>query len=228
MQFKPISSGSSGNCYILEDEGSQIMIEAGIPWKRVQYAMGYKTRDIRFCLCSHFHKDHCGHIKSVMMAGIDCYMNISTAHALQAYDFHRAFVFDAHMPFVVDGWHVRPFECVHDVPTVGFLIARGDYRVLYLSDSRYSPYRFKGLTHILLEINYSPGTMDPNIDPTLKKRIIANHLSLETAKELLSANDLSAVREIWLLHLSNGNSNAEYFKSEIQKLTGIPVMIAGE
>jgi len=39
------------------------------------------------------------------------------------------------------------------------------------------------------------------------------------------ANDLSKVREIWLLHLSDNNSNAERFKQEIQELTGRMVFI---
>ena len=51
-------------------------------------------------------------------------------------------------------------------------------------------------------------------------------MSLETAKDFLRANDLTAVQEIWLCHLSDGNSDAERFKREIQALTGKPVYIA--
>lgn len=51
-------------------------------------------------------------------------------------------------------------------------------------------------------------------------------MSLETAKEFLRANDLSRVQEIWLLHLSDDNSDAERFKREIQGLTDKPVYVA--
>jgi len=63
------------------------------------------------------------------------------------------------------------------------------------------------------------------VPPALKKRILKSHFSLENVKEFLKANDLSRVQEIWLLHLSDGNSDAERFKREIQELTGKMVFI---
>ena len=55
MNFKPIASSSNGNAYVLEHEGEQILIEAGIPFKRVQEDLEWDTRRIRFCLISHSH-----------------------------------------------------------------------------------------------------------------------------------------------------------------------------
>ena len=60
-----------------------------------------------------------------------------------------------------------------------------------------------------------------------KKRIIQSHFNLENVKNFLVANDLSQVREIWLLHLSDQNSDAKQFKKEIMELTGKPVFVAG-
>ena len=226
MEFKVIGSSSAGNCYILSDGESQIMIECGIPWKRVQMALDYNTRGIKACLCSHEHGDHAGHVKSVMNAAITVYAPFDGPNH------HRYRKISENEPFIVGNpfrppWQIRAFPCVHDVPTVGFLIARGPWKCLYLSDSMYSPYRFgPGLTHIFLEVNYSKATLAPDLDPVVKKRLLRSHMSLETARELLRSNDLSAVREIWLLHLSAGNSNAELFQREIQAATGLPVFIA--
>ena len=52
-------------------------------------------------------------------------------------------------------------------------------------------------------------------------------MSLETCKKFLAAQDLSAVKAIHLLHLSDGNADAELFKREVQALTGKPVYVAG-
>ena len=53
-----------------------------------------------------------------------------------------------------------------------------------------------------------------------------SHMSLENCKELLRANDLSKVKEIHLLHLSDENSVEDQFKKEIAALTGLPVYVA--
>jgi phosphoribosyl 1,2-cyclic phosphodiesterase len=60
----------------------------------------------------------------------------------------------------------------------------------------------------------------------LKNRLMKSHFSLANVKEFLRANDLSRVQEIWLIHLSDGNSDAARFKREIQELTGKMVYVA--
>jgi phosphoribosyl 1,2-cyclic phosphodiesterase len=64
------------------------------------------------------------------------------------------------------------------------------------------------------------------VSKALKSRLLKSHFSLENVKQFLRANDLSRVREIWLLHLSDGNSDAERFKREVMELTGKPTYIA--
>jgi DNA-binding transcriptional MerR regulator len=59
----------------------------------------------------------------------------------------------------------------------------------------------------------------------MKKRLLRLHFSLENVKEFLRANDLSKVQEIWLLHLSDNNSDEERFKREIMELTGKVVYV---
>lgn len=60
----------------------------------------------------------------------------------------------------------------------------------------------------------------------MRQRVIENHMSLDRVKAMLSANDLSRVEEIWLLHLSDGNADAERFRKEIFWLTGRKVYVA--
>ena len=66
-----------------------------------------------------------------------------------------------------------------------------------------------------------------SVPVALKNRLLTSHFSLENVKEFLKANDLSRVQEIHLLHLSDGNSDAERFKREIMAVCGKPVYIAG-
>ena len=230
MEFKVIGSSSSGNCYILSDGGESIMIEAGIPFGKVQKAMNFQTRRIQFCLVSHSHGDHAGHIKGVMRAGIDVFAPFDERFV----GHHRLHCVPSDQPFgfSVGSWSIKSFPVKHDVACVGYLIGRvslvenGIERVLYLTDCLYSPFTFRNLTMILLGVNYSKDTISPGIDPAVRKHIIQGHMSLSTAKVLLSANDLTKVREIWILHCSASNSDAELFKSEVEKLTGIATYVA--
>ena len=43
--------------------------------------------------------------------------------------------------------------------------------------------------------------------------------------DMLSANDLTRLQQIFLLHLSNNNSDAEQMKTAIQRLTGAEVYV---
>lgn len=124
------------------------------------------------------------------------------------------------------------FPVKHDVPNMGFLLAsRNGEKIAYITDTPYCPYRFKGLTTIMLEVNYDLEILRQNVkngtvDRGLKNRIVRNHFSLEAAKGFLKANDLKQVREIHLIHLSSANSSAEKFKREVQGITGKPVYIS--
>jgi len=125
------------------------------------------------------------------------------------------------------------YECRDDAAEpLAFLLANQDgERLLYATDTYFIRYRFQGLTHILIEANYSLDILKRNVeagtvDKALKNRILKSHFSLENVKQFLKANDMSKVQEIWLLHLSDGNSDAERFKREVMELTGKPTYIA--
>jgi phosphoribosyl 1,2-cyclic phosphodiesterase len=60
----------------------------------------------------------------------------------------------------------------------------------------------------------------------MKKRVFQSHFEFENVKEFLKINNLKEVRNIVLLHLSDGNSNEELFKREIERITNKSVFIA--
>lgn len=55
---------------------------------------------------------------------------------------------------------------------------------------------------------------------------MGSHLSLETLVNFLKANDMSKLQSVYLLHLSDGNSDADYFKKTVEGIVGVPVYIA--
>ncbi len=228
-----LASGSKGNCYRITDGSTPLLLEAGIQFKEIQKQLNFRVSELAGCLISHEHKDHSKAVPDMMKAGVNCYMSQGTVEALDVTG-HRIHIIKAKQQFQLGTWTILPFETQHDAAEpLGFLMVnQGGDKLLYATDTYYIRYRFQGLTHIMVECNYSLDVLRANveaglIEPALKNRILKSHFSLENVKNFLQANDLSKVQEIWLLHLSDGNSDAERFKREIQELTGKPVYVAG-
>jgi len=226
--FKTYGSSSAGNCYTATDGKSTLMIEAGIKLKRLMEIGGPKVSDLDACLVTHFHGDHSKAAKDLAARSIDVYSTMETFIAIKAVG-HRYHAIVPMQQFKIGPWTILPFPTIHDTAgSVGYLIENGGDKLLFLTDSHYCPYRFKGLGIIAIEINWSNRTMKKDLHPVVKRRLYKNHMSLERAIKFFKANDLSRVRQIYLLHLSDGNSDEQMFKSEIQKVTGLPVCVAGK
>ena len=233
IEILPLASGSQGNCYHITDGRTPLLLECGIKYKDIQKRLKFRASEIAACLVSHEHKDHSKAVPDMMRAGVNCYMSQGTVEAL-GLSGHRLHIIKAKQQFRIGTWTILPFDTQHDAAEpLGFLLANQDGdKMLYATDTYYIRYRFSGLTHIAVECNYSLDILRLNIEtglvePALKNRILKSHFSLENVKEFLKANDLSKVQEIWLLHLSDNNSDAKYFKREIQKITGKMVFVAG-
>lgn len=232
ITISPLASSSRGNCYHITDGVTPLLLECGISFKDIRQGLDFKVSEIAGCLVTHQHKDHCKAVSDVMKAGIDVYMSAGTKDALGITG-HRVKAVKAREQFKVGTWTILPFETEHDaVEPLGFLLANqvGD-KLLFATDTYYVRYRFNGLSHIMVECNYAADILRANVEagsvPTaMKNRLLESHFSLANVKEFLKANDLSQVQEIWLIHLSDGNSDAARFKREIQELTGKPVYVA--
>jgi len=163
-----------------------------------------------------------------MRYGTDVYASKQTAKAL-GLSSHRLHIVEPLKAFAIGTWQVIAFPTQHDCPgSMGFVLASGEEKLLFLTDSFYVRHRFRGLTHIMIECNYSKQTLSPDLDPAVRRRLLRSHMSLEQVIKFLAANDLTQVREIILIHLSADNSDAEMFQREIQRATGKPVRVAQE
>lgn len=233
MLLKVIGSGSKGNAYILETLTGNLLIECGLPFKIIQQALCFDLTSVHGCLVTHSHMDHCKATKDVMKAGVDIFMTQDTATTIKA-EGHRLNIIQVGKQFNVGDFTVLPFPTEHDCPgAVGYLIQykpTGE-RLLFATDTYFIRNRFNGLNYILIEANYCKETLDANVEAgyvslSLKNRLIESHFSLENVKGFLSANDLSQVKRIVLIHLSEGNSDAARMVREIKELTRIDTEIA--
>jgi len=237
IEFTPFASGSTGNCYRITDGRTPLLLECGISINEIlrkTNAMG-GVSSLAGCLVSHGHKDHSKAVKDLMKFGVDIYLSQGTADEISGLGpwRHRINIIKARQQFRIGTWTILPFETQHDAQEpLGLLLANQDgEKLLYATDTYFIRYRFRGLTHVAIECNYSLDILKRNVEAGavpkgLKSRILKSHFSLENVKKFLLANDLSRVQEIWLLHLSEQNSCEKRFKEEVQKITGKPTYIA--
>ena len=231
IQFTPLASSSSGNCYVVSDGKTKIMIDVGISWKQVQRTLEFKTSEIEAVLLSHSHGDHAKHVKEAMKAGKDVYTSPQTISTLKL-EGHHVKAVDPLQQFRIGTWIIKTLPAHHDAEgTYSFLLANQQREsLIFITDSYYCSYKFKDLHMIAIECNYSIKLLDANIangsvPAVMRSRLLRSHFSLEHVKEFLRANDLSKLREVHLMHLSDNNSDEELFRREIRELVGKPVYV---
>lgn len=236
MKIEVIASGSAGNCYKVSNEDTTLLIECGIPYKKIQEALNFKTTDIDGVLVSHEHVDHSKACKNLIKAGVDLYMTKGTKEALNL-DSHRVKIIEFYSKYInrdmgffeIGSFKVKAFETVHDArEPVGFIIcdSLAKEELVFITDTQYSIYNFSP-DYFMIEINYDRETINenPGLNDKLRERIKKNHMSLETAINLLERSDLSWLKKIYVIHLSDHNSDAEFIKKSLQELTGVAIEI---
>lgn len=227
MEVQVLASGSSGNCYRISDGETALLLDCGIPLKRIQSGLDFRLDAISGVLVTHCHGDHIKAAKDIAGRGIPIFTSQGTMDAcdLSGHFFHTV---KSLQQFTVGTFVVLPFDVEHDAPEpLGFVVkskVTGE-KLLYFTDTYYLKYRFTGIDYLMAECNYSKKTMDENLNPVLKNRIIESHMSLETLIDMLKANNFKDLKKVYLLHLSDTNSDAEYFKREIQAVTGVEVYV---
>ena len=126
LDFTIIGSGSKGNAVRI----GGIMIDCGMPFAAMKEEL-YRCHSL---LITHAHSDHvkAATLKQIrtQFPRIEIYANPSVA-----YRFHVNHVIGT-APFELrDGTEVRPFECVHDVETTGFMLHMNGEDILYATDT---------------------------------------------------------------------------------------------
>lgn len=235
ITVETLGSSSKGNCYRLLSGGRSILLECGLPWKEIRRKLNFETSSLDGCLCSHYHGDHARCLCDLLKNGTDVFASKETLTFVSALQHHRFIEVTSGQWFSVGKfWGVRAFDTVHDAQgSLGFLIWDDtEDRVLFITDTAYVRYKFPPVGVLMIEANYSETILAANVDagriePARAKRVRQNHMSIGRVLDFIKANDMSKCRAIHLLHLSDGNSNADLFKRMVQEATGIPTFVEG-
>lgn len=230
IEIKAIASGSSGNCYRVSDGSTALLLDAGIPIYKIQQGLDFRLSEIAGALISHEHMDHAKAVPDLAKRGILIFGPPEVAKAcacpsiLSGPPLRR---------FTLDTWSIAPFQVEHDVTCYGYLLdskQTGD-RLVYITDAAAVPYTFGQVNYMMIEANYSLHILSRRatggaIKDGLAARIAQSHMDIDGAVDILRGLDPRALKQVWLLHLSDGNSDAEAFRRMAQRATGAEVYIA--
>lgn len=216
------ATGSTGNAYTIEDAEQKILIDPGLRFKSLQKKTGFTLAMYDFCLLSHEHKDHSKSIDKILSMGIACAMSQGTKEALKL-DHPAIRIIQSRKEFVRGNWRVLPFDTQHDsAEPLGFLILTpSKKKILYATDTYDLEYNFKNVTHYIVECNHSEQLLGENekLHDDLRARIRLNHWSIERLVGFFEKQDLTATKEIHLIHMSADNADNKLFCETIKKLT---------
>ena len=219
MKFESLASSSAGNAYIVSDRDTRILIECGIPHKKLQKLSGFSLCEFKACLVSHEHKDHAKSALDLIERGMDVYMSAGTAAALET---DGAQLIEHMEQFNVGSLDIVPFTTFHDAAEpLGFLVkSRVDGDVLaFATDTVNLRYKFPGLNILAIEANYDKHVLDrcEKLPDKVRHRITNSHMEIETLCAYLRSLDLSECREIHLLHLSDATSREAEFIAKVER-----------
>lgn len=218
MKFEALASSSHGNAYIVSDRDTRILLECGVPHKKLQKLSGFSLSEFKACLVTHEHKDHAKSVQELINRGMDVYMSYGTATALET---DCATLIEDMEQFNIGSLDIVPFTTFHDAKEpLGFLIkSRVDGDVLaFATDTVNLRYQFPGLNILAIEANYDKAILAKceKLPEKVRHRIENAHMEIDTLCDYLHSLDLSVCREIHLLHLSDATSHEEKFLNKVR------------
>ena len=224
MIFCPLYSGSSGNSIFISSGNSKILIDAGLPGKKISEALSSineSAEELDGIFVTHEHSDH---IKGVGILSrkydIPIYANDKTWSAMQKalgnIKDHNIKIMDRRSTVDIKDISIKSFAIPHDaVCPVGYTVSNGKKNVSVATDigvfTEEIHNNIKASDIILLESNHDVGMVKFGPYPyVLKQRILSEvgHLSNDACGEaIVNIARYGAQKRIILGHLSNTNNN---------------------
>ena len=239
MEIKTIGTGSKGNCYILRSPGKHdLLLECGVKWEKVLDAFSHDIHALGGCLLTHEHGDHSKSIKKLLYNAKPVVCSHGTAEALEISHNPWCYELKQKEPKQFFGWNVTAYPAIHDAAEpFMYVISDGMDTLLFATDTAYIPYKFKGLTKMMVEANYAfefinDSIADGDVLRSQKVRVVHSHMEIGTLeawlKDLKEIGGLDKLKEIHLIHMSSYNGYPEEFMRRIEAVSGVPVYVKGE
>ncbi|MBM7615538.1 MBL fold metallo-hydrolase [Alkaliphilus hydrothermalis] len=225
IDFCSLASGSSGNCHLITDHTSSLLIDAGLSGKQIQLKLGevgIDPQQLSGILISHEHSDHI-HGAGILSRrfNIPIFANEGTwqgmEHKLGNIKEENIRVFESDKPFELGNFIVMPYSISHDAnEPVGYSFVNKGVKVCVTTDLGHVTGeildQISDSDLVVLESNHDVEMLKAGGYPYyLKRRILSDvgHLSNEAAGNAIVDLVKRNVKSVMLAHLSKDNNFPE-------------------
>jgi phosphoribosyl 1,2-cyclic phosphodiesterase len=212
LRLSVLSSGSSGNATYMETASGGLLVDAGLPPRRIGALLariGRSLADVNAVLLTHGHTDHtCGVTALVRERNIEVFAAPGVGESLGANTVAPG------EPCSVEDLGVTFFEVPHDSMTYGVRVSDGSSVVAMATDLGEAGVNvlrsMSGAEAVVLEANHDPDWLRRGpYSASLKRRISSRrgHLSNRQAADAAVALAPQGLKDLVLAHLSKTNNS---------------------
>jgi phosphoribosyl 1,2-cyclic phosphodiesterase len=230
VQVWSFASGSDGNCYLVESEGTALIVECGRPYFQIVEFLASICIDpdsVAGVVLTHAHGDHSRSARYLSETHrIPIFASRGTLGALNLQDLSLARPIESGKTYPVGQLDIKPFAVPHDCrEPLGFRFEAGTGRAAIATDLGWVPHnvarQFRDLDLLVLEANYDPHLLHTGAYPYFLKQRVAGtygHLSNAAAAEAIVTCGDHAPQAVWLAHLSEQNNSQKHALQTVSRI----------
>lgn len=230
IQFCSLGSGSKGNGTLVAFGKTLILIDCGFSIKETVRRLalkGVSPEQISAILVTHEHSDHITGVAGFANKfDIPVWLNKGTSLHKKCVSIKSKQLFNSHQPFQLGEFLITPVAVPHDSREAAqFILSAKSVSVGILTDvghiTNHIIDAYSECSALLLEFNHEHQMLMQGRYPfALKQRVAGGlgHLSNQQAFDMLLRLDLSKLRKIVAMHISEENNSREIIE---QKLSAI-------
>jgi len=242
MKVCVLGSGSGGNSFYFEGNGTKILIDVGFYLNVIEerlYDAGISSGHLNGILITHEHKDHvCGLNMFARKWDIPVYINDMTYNVMKKWTKSiNPTIFHNGSNFSIGELEIKPFSLPHDAAdNSGFVIKCDGKKIFYATDLGFvtllAKEHMKNSDLIVIESNHDREMLINGSYPWyLKQRILSRegHISNEESAVALKEVISNKVKEIILAHVSRENNHPDVLIDTHHRIldeTDVPLTVA--
>lgn len=220
MYLNILATGSSGNCFFIENKNDIVFIDIGISFRKLSTLIDLNRlldKNI-YLFITHEHTDHITGLSTFKdKLNPIIFTGEGTADALKnkKIDVNEFFILKKDKIYNINGFKVAPFHTPHDaLEPLGYKFFFDNKNITFATDLGVCPNYlidyFNDNDLLILESNYEDTLLyNGKYHKTLKRRIssLKGHLSNKEVFNIISKINTSNIKKIYLGHISEDNND---------------------